>query len=67
MDEWLTCVKQRRDFGPEELLTAVQALMIYMIMRFVDGRTEPKDMNAMLVVSYQVSLCAPAIIVTSEG
>lgn len=67
MDEWLTCVKQRRDLGPEELLTAVQALMIYMIMRFVDGRTEPKDMNAMLVVSYQVSLCAPAIIVTSEG
>jgi hypothetical protein len=48
-------VTQRREFDPEELLTAVQALIIYMIMRFVDGAKEPKDMNAMLVVSYQVS------------
>jgi hypothetical protein len=40
--------------SPEELLSAVQALQIYMIMRYVDGVREPKDLNAMLVLSYQV-------------
>lgn len=46
---------QRKEMGLDELLSAVQALQIYMIMRYVDGVREQKDLNARLVLSYQVS------------
>ncbi|RKU47443.1 hypothetical protein DL546_008827 [Coniochaeta pulveracea] len=48
-------VLKRKEMGLDELLSAVQALQIYMIMRYVDGVREQKDLNARLVLSYQVS------------
>jgi septum formation topological specificity factor MinE len=47
---------QRKDFSSEDLLAALQAQIIYMIMRFVDGASEPVDLNQQLVITYQVSV-----------
>ena len=41
--------------SPQDLLAALQAQIIYMIMRFVDGAPEPIELNQQLVVTYQVS------------
>ncbi len=46
----------RTDFSPQDLLAAIQAQMIYMIMRFVDGAPEPADLNQQMLVTYHVSL-----------
>lgn len=43
---------------PEDLLACIQAQMIYMIMRFVDGSEEPVELNQQLVRTYQVSTIA---------
>lgn len=42
--------------SPEDLLACIQAQMIYMIMRFVDGSQDPPELNQQLVRTYQVSL-----------
>lgn len=41
--------------SPEDLLACIQAQMIYMIMRFVDGTQDPPVLNQQLVRTYQVS------------
>ncbi|KAH8904194.1 hypothetical protein BR93DRAFT_971259 [Coniochaeta sp. PMI_546] len=47
---------QRRTMSPEDLLACIQAQMIYMIMRFVDGTQDPPVLNQQLVRTYQM-LC----------
>jgi hypothetical protein len=46
---------QRKTFSSADILAAIQALIIYMIMRFVDGASEPIELNQQLVRTYQVS------------
>jgi len=41
--------------SPEDLLACIQAQMIYMIMRFVDGSQDPPELNQQLIRTYQVS------------
>jgi hypothetical protein len=51
----LTMNKQRNKMTPEDLLACIQAQMIYMIMRFVDGSHDPPELNQQLIRTYQVS------------
>ena len=59
---------QHKTFSAQELLAALQAQIIYMIMRFVDGALEPGNLNQQLVVTYQVSyFCASTIGILTDG
>ncbi|KAB5527931.1 hypothetical protein GE09DRAFT_975301 [Coniochaeta sp. 2T2.1] len=47
---------QRRTMSAEDMLACIQAQMIYMIMRFVDGTQDPPELNQQLIRTYQI-LC----------
>ncbi|KAH8885716.1 c6 zinc finger domain-containing protein [Thozetella sp. PMI_491] len=56
MRESQKCVDEMKTFSDYDLLAAIQAHIIYIIMRFVDGSSQPADMNMQLVISHKV-LC----------
>lgn len=49
-------LRQYNQYDDSELLAAGQALLIYILMRMVDGETEHNNFDIQLLVSLQVSI-----------